>query len=209
MRTISKVAAYAIYYGVAYHLPENHWMGGRLWNAIRVWCARRLLRECGRNIHMDRRVNFGTGEKLTLKDRSGIGAYSRIIGDVTFCECVATGFGVTVTGYDRDLSRTDIPLIEQHVGFDAPVVLERDTVLFANSIVLPGVRVGEGSIVAAGAVVAKNVPPYAVVAGNPARVVKWRKPPATDTVGPGMVGVVCKTPDLVESINAAGAETLG
>ena len=46
---------------------------------------------------MDRRVNFGTGEKLTLKDRSGIGAYSRIIGDVTFCECVATGFGVTVT----------------------------------------------------------------------------------------------------------------
>lgn len=40
-----------------------------------------------------------------------------------------------------------------------------------NAIVLPGVRVGEGSIVAAGAVVTKDVPPYSAVAGNPARVI--------------------------------------
>lgn len=192
MRAILRVAAYAIYYGIATHLPENHWAGGTLWNAIRVACARRLLRECGRDIHIDRRVNFGTGSRLSLKDRSGIGAYSRIIGDVTFGECVATGFGITVTAYDRDLSRIDIPMIEQHIGFDAPVIVGRDCVLFAQCIVLPGVEIGQGSIVAAGAVVAKHVPEYAVVGGNPARVVKWRRPPEAGTLRPGMVAVACK-----------------
>lgn len=194
MRTVVRVAAYAFYYLVAYRLPENHWMGGTLWNAIRVACARPLLREAGKNIHIDRRVNFGTGNKLTLKDHSGVGADSRLIGDVTFGEYVATGFGVVVTAYDRDLSRTDIPMVDQHVGFDAPVVVGRDCVLFAQSVILPGVTIGEGSIVGAGAVVAKNVPAYCVVGGNPARVVKWRKPPEDTERRPGMVSIAVKAP---------------
>lgn len=194
MRSIIRVVAYAFYYAVAYRLPENHWAGGPLWNAIRVACARQLLRECGKDIHVDRRVNFGKGDKLTLKDYSGIGQDSRIIGDVTLGEHVATGFGVVITAYDRNLSRTDIPMVQQHVGFDAPVVVGRDCVLFAQSMILPGVTIGEGCIVAAGAVVAKDVPDFAVVGGNPARVVKWRKPPEEGSLRPGMVPVAVKTP---------------
>lgn len=194
MRMILRVAAYAIYYGIAYRLPENHWAGGRVWNAIRVACARHLLRGCGKDIHIDRRVNFGKGNKLTIKDHAGIGQDSRIIGDVTLGEYVATGFGVVITAYDRDLSRLDVPMVQQHVGFDAPVVIGRDCVLFAQSVILPGVHIGEGSIVAAGAVVAKNVPEFAVVGGNPARVVKWRKPPAEAILRPGMVPVAVRAP---------------
>ena len=202
MRKILRVAAYAFYYGVAYRLPENHWAGGWLWNAIRVACARQLLRECGKDVHIDRRVNFGVGDKLSLKDHSGIGQDSRLIGDITFGEHVATGFGVVVTAYDRNLSRTDIPMVQQHIGFDAPVVISRDCVLFAQSVVLPGVTIGEGSIVGAGAVVAKDVPAYAVVGGNPARVVKWRKPPTDGHLKPGMVSVAIKRPAALENMAA-------
>nr|WP_280949328.1 hypothetical protein [Ensifer aridi] len=48
-----------------------------------------------------------------------------------------------------------------------------------ESTILPGVAIGDGAVVATKAVVAKDVPPYAIVAGNPARVVKFRFSPAT------------------------------
>ncbi|MEV7663036.1 DapH/DapD/GlmU-related protein [Paenarthrobacter sp. NPDC089316] len=54
------------------------------------------------------------------------------------------------------------------------VVIEDDVWIGARAIILPGVRVGRGSVVAAAAVVTKSVPPFSVVAGNPARVVKSR-----------------------------------
>lgn len=54
------------------------------------------------------------------------------------------------------------------------IVIGNDVWLGANSIILSGITIGHGSIVAAGAVVNKDVPPFAIVAGNPARVVKYR-----------------------------------
>lgn len=53
-----------------------------------------------------------------------------------------------------------------------PVVIEDDVLIGANAVILEGIRVGEGSVVAAGAVVTEDVPPHAVVAGQPARVIK-------------------------------------
>lgn len=53
-----------------------------------------------------------------------------------------------------------------------PVIVEDDVLIGANSVVLEGVRIGEGAVVAAGAVVTENVPPFTVVAGTPARVIK-------------------------------------
>ncbi|MDD3346661.1 2,3,4,5-tetrahydropyridine-2,6-dicarboxylate N-acetyltransferase [Oscillibacter sp.] len=55
-----------------------------------------------------------------------------------------------------------------------PVVVEDDVVIGANAVVIEGVRVGAGAVVAAGAVVIEDVPAGAVVAGSPARVVKWK-----------------------------------
>jgi acetyltransferase-like isoleucine patch superfamily enzyme len=54
----------------------------------------------------------------------------------------------------------------------APVILERNVWVARGAAVLPGVRIGEGSVVGYGAVVATDVPPFVVVAGNPARVVR-------------------------------------
>jgi tetrahydrodipicolinate N-acetyltransferase len=54
----------------------------------------------------------------------------------------------------------------------APVVVEDEVLIGANAVVLEGVRVGHGSVVAAGAVVTRDVPPMSVVAGQPARVIK-------------------------------------
>lgn len=64
------------------------------------------------------------------------------------------------------------------VEFELPppkrVTIGNDVWIGRNAIVLPGVSVCDGAVVGAGAVVTKDVPPYAVVAGNPARVIKYR-----------------------------------
>jgi len=62
-------------------------------------------------------------------------------------------------------------------GFEAvvaPVTIGDYVFLGSNVVVLPGVTIGEGAVVAAGSVIAKDVPPYAIVAGNPAQVVGER-----------------------------------
>jgi len=53
-----------------------------------------------------------------------------------------------------------------------PVIIEDDVLIGANAVVLEGVRVGKGSVVAAGAIVTQDIPPYSVAAGVPARVIK-------------------------------------
>lgn len=53
-----------------------------------------------------------------------------------------------------------------------PVIVEDDVLVGANAVVLEGVRIGKGAVVAAGAIVTEDVPPYTVVAGVPARVIK-------------------------------------
>lgn len=70
-------------------------------------------------------------------------------------------------------------------GGRAPIVLERGAWIGDSAIVCKGVRVGENSIVGAGAVVTKNVPPNTVVAGNPARVVKKLDPKRVVLLGEG------------------------
>ncbi|HPO13494.1 MAG TPA: DapH/DapD/GlmU-related protein [Candidatus Hydrogenedentes bacterium] len=89
-----------------------------------------------------------------------------------------------------------------------PVILENQSNIFANAIVLPGVRLGEGCVIGAGAVVTKNVPRWAIVAGNPAKVVKFRKEPEEDAYQPGITPIVCqlpKRPDPAQD-GTAGAE---
>jgi len=54
------------------------------------------------------------------------------------------------------------------------VNIESDVWIGANCVILPGIKIGKGSIIGAGSVVTKNVPAYTIVAGNPARILKFR-----------------------------------
>jgi len=53
-------------------------------------------------------------------------------------------------------------------------IIGNDVLVGANAIILAGVKVGDGAVIGAGSVVTKDVPPYAIVAGNPAKVIKYR-----------------------------------
>jgi acetyltransferase-like isoleucine patch superfamily enzyme len=72
-------------------------------------------------------------------------------------------------------------LILGHIGFQDNIegqktIIEDNTRIFVQSIIFPGVKIGKNSVVSAGAVVMKDVPPNVVVMGNPARVVQRLEP---------------------------------
>ena len=70
--------------------------------------------------------------------------------------------------------RLDIPMCEQGFQSEKPIVIGNDVWIGGHVIILPGVQIGNGAIVGAGAVVTKNVPDYAIVGGNPARIIRYR-----------------------------------
>ncbi|HGE70735.1 TPA: acyltransferase [Candidatus Poribacteria bacterium] len=94
--------------------------------------------------------------------------------DSVFPNFIIIGNNVSIAGQNMILCHSNpykhfAYSLESYV---APVVVEDNAWVTAGAIILPGVRIGKGSVVAAGAVVTRDVPPNTVVAGNPARVIK-------------------------------------
>jgi len=87
---------------------------------------------------------------------------------ITIGEYVHISFYVKILTLQHDL---DDP---EYKAIGGPVVIGNRVSLNTNAIVLPGVTIGDGAVVAAGAVVTKNVEPYAIVGGVPARFIRWR-----------------------------------
>ena len=85
---------------------------------------------------------------------------------------IATNVTLVVDSNPNNSRLAAIPYVAQALIVTAPVVIEDDAWLGTNAVVLPGVTVGRGAIVGAGAVVTTDVPPFTVVAGVPARVIR-------------------------------------
>jgi len=77
-----------------------------------------------------------------------------------------------ITSQHREAGR-EVPVLFSPIEF-APVVIEDGCDLGVGSIILPGVTVGRGAVVGAGAVVSRDIPAYAVAAGVPARILRYR-----------------------------------
>jgi len=93
--------------------------------------------------------------------------------DLVIEERVGWGPGARVLGSTHTGVPTDVPIIETDLHI-RPVRIGAWADIGVNAVILPGVTVGKGAIVGAGAVVTRDVPPFAIVAGVPARLVRFR-----------------------------------
>ena len=86
------------------------------------------------------------------------------------------GKNLKIFTVNHKTDRTDIPMRLQGSTEVYPLVIGNDVWICDNVIITPSCcQIGEGSILAAGSIVTKNVEPYCVVAGNPAKVIRYRK----------------------------------
>jgi acetyltransferase-like isoleucine patch superfamily enzyme len=115
------------------------------------------------------------GEGLVMGNHSNIGPYNYIgcSGKITIGNNVMLAPRVSIYAENHVFDNPNITIKAQGVA-KMEVVIEDDCWIAANAVILAGVRIGKGAVVAAGSVVNEDVPAYAVVAGVPARVIKSR-----------------------------------
>lgn len=171
-----------IYYCFAKHLPKSTFpFLGKIAKRIRFQCAKHLFAECKGYVNLEQGAYIGNGKNFhVLADGSicGIGKdfvnHNRI---VTIRGALLMGEGVLFQGYGgHSFENPDIPIGAGEKLPDTPLEICDDVWIGARAIIVPGCkRIGSHSIIGAGAVVTKDVPDYAIVGGNPAKIIRMRK----------------------------------
>ena len=129
----------------------NNWSMKAPWGGVRKWLQRKRGVKIGKNVH------WGT----------------HIIVDYPYPYFVVVEDGASISGSDYFLAHCK-PMayhddfVESYV---APIIVHKNAWIALNVTLMPGVEVGEGAIVSAGSIVSKDIPPFTVAQGNPAKVV--------------------------------------
>ncbi len=168
-----------LYYGFARHLPKSTFpIIGKFTKWFRHRCARHMFAECkGKDINIEQGAYIGNGKNFHVLGDAALGkdfcCHSRI---VTIKGNVMMGEDVLFQGGGHLFDNPDVPIGYEGEMPPTPLEIDIDVWIGARVIVLPGCkRIGAHSIIGAGAVVTHDVPDYAVVGGNPAKIIRMRK----------------------------------
>lgn len=137
--------------------------------------GKHLFDSCGEYVNIEKNADFGTGRGIVVGKNSGLGINCKVRGPLEIGDNVMMGPDVMIFTSNHRMSRIDVPMNQQGDADRKKVTIGNDVWIGARVIILPGVIIGDGAVLGAGTVVAKDVPEYAVVVGNPARIVKYRK----------------------------------
>ena len=175
MKKIIKFSSLFLYYCSARYLPTQPAPGWQIAYAIRRFLVKYIFDKCGKNVLVKKYAYFGKGVGISIGDnsqigeRSQIGAYTKIGSDVIMAP------DVIIWTISHAFDRTDIPINQQGATDIKPVIIGDDVWIGQRAIIKPGVTVGNHAIIGAGSIVTKDIPEWAIVAGNPARIIKMRK----------------------------------
>lgn len=140
---------------------------------IRSLFARMFLKKAGLNVDIQKHTRFS--HSCEIGNNSGIGEGSRLYGRVVIGDDVMMGPHCWIYTQNHEYRYIDKPMRVQGPQKEKPVIIGNDVWIGGRVTILPGVHVGNGVVIGAGAVVTKNIPDFAVVGGNPAKILKYRE----------------------------------
>ena len=119
----------------------------------------------------------GEGGKVIIGERCSVNASSwigAVMSSVIIGNDVRMGAGVKISCSHHNFERMDIPIREQGIKNNSDIMIGNNCWIGMGAIICPNVIIGSGVVVGAGSVVIRNIPDNAVVAGNPAKIIKNR-----------------------------------
>lgn len=167
-----------LYYLFASKLPKSTFpVIGKIAQRFRRACCKRMFKACGEHLNVEQGVYVGNGSKIRVGNWVGFSNNIKVRDcNLTIGDEVMIGEETLFSGGGHIFSSTDVSIGKQGTLPPTDLLLEGDNWIGAYCIFLPGCkRVGKGSIIGAGSVVTKDVPDYAIVAGNPAKIIRYRK----------------------------------
>ena len=135
-----------------------------------------LMAEAGKNLRVSDGVRINNPQTVSVGDNCYLGAGVQLYAwneRIIIGNNVLIAAGVRMITRKHDFSIVDVPISSQ--GYtNLPIIIEDDVWIGFQSTVLPGVKIKQGSIIGAGAVVTKDVEPFTIVGGVPARLIRER-----------------------------------
>ena len=170
---ITQKIGFAFYYAIINKLPNSRYFKG--FNKLRTWYASKVLKvmEVDHHTFLEEGVYLGGPGKVSIGKGCQINENVFIQG-ARIGDHVMIAPNCSILTKNHNYGRTDVPMSLQGETPEEMGYIEDDVWLGRSAIILPGVRIGKGSIIAAGAVVTKSVEPYSIVGGVPAKLIKKR-----------------------------------
>lgn len=166
-----------LYYGFARLLPKSTTpVLGKPAKCFRRFLCSHIFSKAGEKLNVEQGAYFGNGKDIEVGDEVGIGKNFQCRNTkLSVGNYLMMGEDVLFQGGSHSFERIDIPMGHQGSTGKTELVIDDDVWIGARVIVLAGCRhIGKGVIIGAGAVVTKDIPDYAVVGGNPARIIRFR-----------------------------------
>lgn len=174
---IMKFFCLILYYGFARFLPKSTMpVLGKFSKKTRYFLCKRIFSKCGIGLNVEQGAYFGNGKDIAVGNFVGFGKNFKTLNRIlSIGDELMMGEDVLFLGGGHKHDNLEIPMGKQGGVGKTPLEIVGDVWIGARVIVLPGCRrIGKGVIIGAGAVVTKDIPDYAIVGGNPAKIIKFR-----------------------------------
>ena len=162
------------YYLIARHFPTQPVPGWKIGYRLRRYLLKKIAKTCGDHVVVKRNCYFGKGSSLEVGNRSQLGEQARIGPHVKIGDDVLMGPEVVIMTTSHSFDDSETPIRLQPEPPQRGVTVGNDVWIGTRVTILPGVTIGNGSIIGACSVVTKDIPEMSVAVGNPARVIRRR-----------------------------------
>ena len=142
---------------------------------IRYALCKHIFKKCGKHVNIERKAFFASGIDIEIGDYSGIGINAHIPNGTIIGDYVMMGPNCFILDVNHKVSDVDTPMCFQGHVPKKITRIGNDVWIGRDVHMTPGRTIADGSIIAMGAVLTKDFPPYSIVGGNPAKLIKYRK----------------------------------
>lgn len=172
---LKQLVCLVLYYGFAQYLPKSNTYGNVGGGVIRYALCKHIFKKCGKHVNIERKAFFASGIDIEIGDYSGIGINAHIPNGTIIGDYVMMGPNCFILDVNHKVSDVDTPMCFQGHVSKKITRIGNDVWIGRDVHMTPGRTIADGSIIAMGAVLTKDFPPYSIVGGNPAKLIKCRK----------------------------------